>query len=108
VPDDKRPVREPLLDDNRAAREDVLASVRKALGRAGPDAAARARAQAYLAAHAHGPRPAMPSDLVARFMERATDMASTVERIARINDVPAAVARYLDALALPPALAQQK
>jgi len=108
VPDDKRPVREPLLDDNRAAREDVLASVRKELGRAGPDAAARARAQAYLAAHAHGPRPAMPSDLVARFMERATDMASTVERIARINDVPAAVARYLDALALPPALAQQK
>jgi len=119
APDDKRVTREPppagkgfapepMLDDNRAAREDVLASVRKALRRSGPDAAARARAEAYIAAHAQGPRPAMPADLVARFMERATDMASTVERIARLDDVPVAVARYLDALALPPALAMQK
>src|SRR4051794_1212790 len=108
MPDDKRSQPDPVLDDNRAAREDVLASVRKALRRSGPDAAARARAEAYIAAHAQGPRPAMPADLVARFMERATDMASTVERIGRVGDVPAAVARYLDALALPPALAIQK
>ncbi len=35
-------------------------------------------------------------------------MASTVESIASVADIPAAVARYIDALALPPALAAQK
>ena len=46
--------------------------------------------------------PSMPADLVQRFVERATDMASTVERIAAPEAIPAAVARYLDALELPP------
>src|SRR5262245_22721510 len=50
----------------------------------------------------------MPTDLVQRFLERATDMASTVERIASPEEIPAALARYLDALELPPALASQK
>jgi len=96
------------LDDNRASRDAVLASVRKALGRTAPSERARADALAYIAAHREGPRPAMPADLVARFVERATDMASTVARIASLDDVPRAVASYLDALSLPPALAPQK
>ena len=96
-----------ILSD-RAARDAVLGSVRAALGRTAPDAERRAAALAYIAAHAQGPRPAMPADLVARFVERATDMASTVERIATLADVPRAVARYLDALDLPPTLAMQK
>ena len=50
----------------------------------------------------------MPADLVARFMQRATDMASTVERVDSRSAIPAAVARYLDALDLPPELAAQK
>ncbi len=50
----------------------------------------------------------MPADLVARFMQRATDMASTVERVESRAAIPAAVARYLDALELPPELAIQK
>ena len=50
----------------------------------------------------------MPADLVERFIERAKAMASTVERIASIEQVPAAVAGYLDALVLPPELAAQK
>jgi L-lactate dehydrogenase complex protein LldG len=82
--------------------------VRKALGKTGADTAARAEAEAYIAAHAQGPRPAISADLVARFMQRATDMASTVERVAAHTDIPAAVARYLDALELSPALASQK
>ncbi len=97
-----------MIDDNRASRDAVLARVRKALGRTGPADAARAAADAYIAAKAHGPRPAMPADLVTRFLQRATDMASTVERVATVAEVPAAVARYLDALQLPPALAAQK
>ena len=40
-----------------------------------------------------------------RFLARATDMASTVERVAALDDVPAAVARYVDALDGLPAVA---
>jgi len=96
------------LADNRAARDAILGRVRKALRKTGSDAASRANAEAYIAAHAQGPRPAMPADLVAQFLTRATDMASTVERIASRSEIPAATARYLDALELPPALAEQK
>jgi L-lactate dehydrogenase complex protein LldG len=96
------------LDDNGAARAAVLARVRKALGRSDADAKTRTDAQADVAAHRHGPRPAMPADLVARFIGRAIDMASTVERIGALDEVPAAVARYLDALDLPANLADQK
>jgi L-lactate dehydrogenase complex protein LldG len=96
------------LADNRAARDAILGRVRNALRKTGSDAAARANAEGYIATRAQGPRPAMPADLVARFMQRATDMASTVERIASESEIPAAVTRYLDALELPPELAAQK
>ena len=96
------------LAENRAARDAILGRVRKALRKTGSDEVALAAAEAYIAAHAQGPRPAMPADLVTRFLQRATDMASTVERIASAAEIPAAVARYLDALELPPELAAQK
>jgi L-lactate dehydrogenase complex protein LldG len=96
------------LGDNRSARDAVLARVRKALNKTGDRGPARAEADAYIALHGHGPRPAIPPDLVDQFLRRATDMESTVERIADRGEVPAAVARYLDALTLPPALAAQK
>jgi L-lactate dehydrogenase complex protein LldG len=83
------------IDDNQLAREAVLARVRAALGRAGPDDEARAAAHAYLGERRQGPRPSLPADLVQRFVERARDMASTVERVASLAHVPAAVARYL-------------
>jgi L-lactate dehydrogenase complex protein LldG len=83
------------IDDNQLAREAVLARVRAALGRKGPDDAARAAAHAYLRARAQGPRPAMPADLAARFLTRARDMSSTVSRVSSLADAPAAVARYL-------------
>ena len=96
------------LDDNRASREAILSRVRKALRKDRADAQPRVDADAYIAAHRHGPRPAQSADLIARFVERAGDMASTVERIGALAEVPAAVALYLDALELPPALAAQK
>ena len=96
------------LANNRAARDAVLARVRSALGKKGGRADARAAADAYVALHAHGPRPALPGDLVERFIVRATDMESTVERIAYRREIPTAVARYIDALVLPPALAAQR
>jgi L-lactate dehydrogenase complex protein LldG len=96
------------LSDNRQSRDAILGRVRKALGRDAADPRVEADAGAYVDAHAFGPRPAMPADLVARFMERAVDMASTVERINANTDIPVAVARYLDRLQLPPQLADQK
>ncbi|MFS8085606.1 MAG: LutC/YkgG family protein, partial [Acidobacteriota bacterium] len=84
--------------ENAAARAGILARVRKAMGRAGPDEAKLAEANAYIAGHAHGPRPAMPVDLVGRFAERALDMASTLERIADRGEIPGAVRRYVDAM----------
>jgi len=96
------------IDDNGLARDAVLAKVRAALGKSGDRAQATAAAGAYLAEHAQGPRPAMPADLVDRFLRRATDMESTVERIATIAQLPKAVARYVDALDLDPSLAEQK
>ena len=96
------------IESNRAARDATLGRVRKALAKAGDRAKARADAESYMSAHAHGPRPAMPADLLAKFMTRATDMQSTVERIADRREIPGAVARYVDGLDLPPALAAQK
>jgi L-lactate dehydrogenase complex protein LldG len=87
------------VDDNRKAREAILARVRKALEKDGPDSNSKASADAYIAAHRHGPRPAMPTDLRPRFITRATDMSSTVESVATLAEIPRAVERYLDALA---------
>jgi len=90
------------IDDNRASREAVLARVRAALGRRGPGANATAAAHAYIAEQRQGPRPSLPGDRVQRFLERAGDMASTVERVANLDDAPRAVARYLDAIVSSP------
>jgi len=96
------------IADNRVSRDAVLGRVRRALRHDGDRGAARGAAEAYVAAHAQGPRPTRPDDLVAHFRQRATDMASTVESVASLADIPAAVARYIDALVLPPALAAQQ
>jgi L-lactate dehydrogenase complex protein LldG len=96
------------IDDNVAARDAILARVRAALGKEGDRGAAAAAVSAYVAAHAHGPRPVIPGDLVERFVRRATDMESTVERIASLARLPQAVARYIDALDLEPAIADQR
>ena len=96
------------LASNKAARDAVLGRVKKAVGATGDRAKAHADAQHYMAAHAQGPRPAMPADLLAKFMTRATDMESTVERVADRAAIPAAIARYIDALVLPTPIATQK
>ena len=85
-------------------RDTVLGRVRQALGRTGADPAAVADAQAYLDAHARGPAPAFDADRVLRFIRRAGDMESTVARVSRRDEIPAAVAAYLDALELAPPL----
>lgn len=86
------------IEDNHSSREAVLARVRAALGRRGPDDEARTAAHAYLAARRQGPRPQLRADVVSRFLVRAGDMSSTVERTASLDAIPDAVAAYLAAI----------
>jgi len=87
------------IDDNHRSRENVLTRVRAALGRRAPEEAARNAARAYIAARAQGPRPVVSGDLVDAFLTRAADMESTVERVPTLDDVAAAVGRYVGSLA---------
>ena len=93
---------------NADARRNILRRVRRALKVDANDAPRRKAAEDYVGAHAQGPRPAMPDDLVTRFVHRAHDMASTLERLASRAEIPHAIARYIDALDLPDAIAAQK
>jgi L-lactate dehydrogenase complex protein LldG len=90
------------------AREAILSRVRAALGKKGVDDVAVADARKYVAGHAQGPRPRIGADLRGRFLRRATDMENTVESLADRQAIPVAVARYVNALDLPPALSSQK
>jgi L-lactate dehydrogenase complex protein LldG len=90
------------------ARDAILGRVRAALGRNAADPRAAADAEAYIAAHRQGPRPRPAPDLVARFLQRASDMESTVEPLADRQAIPAAVARYIEQVQLPPLLASQR
>lgn len=85
-----------------AARERILQRIRRRQGRGGTvSAAEREGIETYLRRHPRGPLRELAGDLVMRFRERAEASASTTERVASLQEVPAAVARYLDALRLP-------
>jgi L-lactate dehydrogenase complex protein LldG len=80
------------------SRDEMLGRIRRRLGRTAANAAAgRAAIDAVLARRMQGPLPIVGEDLVAHFLARAEAMASTVEAVARMEDAPAAVARYLAA-----------
>jgi len=88
--------------DTSVARRNILARIRAAQGRpAEPTASERDAAADYLARHPEGPRPPLPDDLVARFIEEARKMSTTVDEVDTLIDVPAAVHRYLSANNLP-------
>lgn len=85
-----------------SARDAVLTRIRGALrGGAAPGPDALAQAEAYLAQHPRGPLPAYGWEALARFKERAQDLSSTVDEVAAMDQVPGAVAGYLDANGLP-------
>ena len=88
-----------------ASRERILERIRRGQGRGGtsPGGEERDLVREYLRAHPRGPLPSVGADLVARFTERAAALASTIDTVAHERDVPAAVARYLDAQGLPKA-----
>jgi L-lactate dehydrogenase complex protein LldG len=86
-----------------AARERILGRIRRQQrkGGAAPLAAERENVRAYQRAHPRGPLRELAGDLVVRFAERADASAASVERVAALSEVPAAVARYLAARQLP-------
>jgi L-lactate dehydrogenase complex protein LldG len=91
------------------ARETILAAVRAALGEPRQPAAIAAEARALLEAP-ELIRPRLPAgDLAALFAERVTSpkVNATLERIASLGELPAAVGRYLAAQGLPPLVALQ-
>jgi L-lactate dehydrogenase complex protein LldG len=84
------------------ARKRILEQIRKAQGRGA--AASKADLEAidtYLAAHPRGPQPPLAGDLIAKFRAMAEASQSTMECVSHNEDVPAAIARYLDAQNLP-------
>lgn len=82
-----------------SARDEILNTVRRSLGAAPGDAARRAAVDARIAAGMPGLRPQRgQGDFEMRahtFMEEAQRVNATVERVASLNDVPDAAARYL-------------
>ncbi len=86
-----------------SSRERILARIRKAQGRGGsrPSQAELEAVDTYVRAHPRGTLPKVEGDLVARFRARAESMQSTTEEVAAEAEVPAAVARYLNANKLP-------
>lgn len=88
-----------------SSREDILGRVRAGLGRNMTNLQpAQERMNTVLAARAHGPMPFIDGSreaLLARFRTKSEASSSTVEFIARRDQVPAAAARYLSELKLP-------
>ncbi|WP_114810251.1 LutC/YkgG family protein [Paraburkholderia kururiensis] len=88
--------------DTSVARRNILARIRAAQGRdAEPTAPEREAAADYVARHPPGPRPPLPADLKTCFIEAAGRMATTVDEVDTLAEVPAAVRGYLDANGLP-------
>lgn len=88
--------------ETNAARDRIFARIRAAQGRGATVTQGERDAVAdYLTRHPQGPQPAIADDRAEAFSVQAQKMASTVDRVATLADVPGAVARYLDGLALP-------
>jgi L-lactate dehydrogenase complex protein LldG len=85
-----------------SARDRIIARIRAARGSAGkPSPVVRSAMERYIAQHPQGPRPRSDWDPLARFRDRATSLSSTVEAVARMEQVPGAVAEYLRGNGLP-------
>lgn len=84
-----------------SARENILARIRKAQGRPGVEPASEEllAIRAAMTDHEIGPLPgvALPIDQLAQFRAECARLGSTYAELASPRDVPAEVARYLDA-----------
>ncbi|RLJ63797.1 LutC/YkgG family protein [Sulfurisoma sediminicola] len=84
------------------SRDLILGRIRERLGRSPANVApAQTAMDVALAAKSAGPRPRTDADLVAAFRARSEALASTVDQVACLADVPRAVAAYLAEHKLP-------
>lgn len=83
------------------ARDNILSRIRAAQGRGGTPTQERDAITSHLKAHPQGPRPHSGWEPVARFRERALTLATTVDQVGAVGEVPQAVARYLQQHDLP-------
>ena len=84
------------------ARDNILSRIRAAQGRSGaPSARERDAIASHIKAHPQGPRPYSGWEPVARFCERALTLATSVDQVGAVGEVPQAVARYLGQNQLP-------
>ncbi len=87
--------------DTSAARAAIFNRIRQAQNRPGQQTDAELdQVRQYLADHGPGPRPDLGTDLVARFCQQAERTSQTLDRVASMDEVPAAAARYLSGLGL--------
>jgi L-lactate dehydrogenase complex protein LldG len=85
-----------------SARDNILGRIRTALGRSAPLTEQQgAQMRTKLREHPRGPLPSMQWELLPRFRERCESLSSTVDQVASLAEVPAAVARYLRQNGLP-------
>jgi L-lactate dehydrogenase complex protein LldG len=84
------------------ARDNILGRIRGALGRSAPLTPSQsAQMGAMLDRHPRGPLPTMDWEPVARFKARCESLSSTLDQVAALADVPAAVTRYVSLGGLP-------
>ena len=83
-----------------SAREEILQRVRGGLGK-GDLAGRRAAAESLVRNPVRGPQPRLDADLTRRFASKARYLASSVEHVDCLAQVPTAVARYLADQGLP-------
>lgn len=87
--------------DTSAARQAIFSRIRKAQQRSiEPTQGELNAVQEYLRRHPSGPRPAIGADMILHFKEQALRMSDTVAEVGSSNDVPVAVAQYLDDLGI--------
>ena len=88
--------------ETNAARDRIFARIRAAQGRGEKVTEGEREAVAdYLSRHPQGPQPPVATDRAEAFSLQAQKMASTVDRVATLADVPGAVSRYVEGLNLP-------
>lgn len=87
--------------DTTANRARILGRIRSAQGRNAEASTTQREAMAdWIAKRSIGPQPTVSADRVAHFEAQAARMSSTTQRVARMSDVPQAVATYLQAQGL--------
>ncbi|MGB4346082.1 MAG: lactate utilization protein C [Burkholderiaceae bacterium] len=85
--------------ETNAARAAIFNRIRKAQHRPSePTQTELTQVAQYLADHEGGPRPDIGTDLVERFRQQALRTSQTLDEVASLDEVPAAVARYLDGI----------